>query len=383
MSEAPRPTSQDSQTDPTNSGDISGMGDYSDEEKAALLELRAQRAQMEAQEALMLARIHAVRAAGGVAVGSEAEARPSPHEIQQAREEWQNKEYEKIRAGWEKHGITPPSQEELHYKLSAAYEVKGALESADYRFKDRLGVVLVPPTDVVGWPVPEGLRETSAGFAGQRHARNTIPTTGLNPAKRKINRLIPGKSVDTSIKDHVDKGIPAPAPSNEWRVIIADTSESGLYMGSPKQNLEDGLYNIGGYDTRGMGTGEYAALTLQTDRALDYPTTTWLLKDGVDPQKGAVQARYSGDYDHNYIAKPHHGQHISFEFRNPEAKHGTARFRAAVEITHDMAMSEYHAAVNAHTLSTVRSLPQLNQHAAPTPAASPEPAHLNPNATQF
>lgn len=339
-SDTPDPSSSPSAADSST-----GIGADAAEELNALL---AMRGKIEERIGTILVE----HAGGKKPAGEEDETEESisqKKEIDANPEEWANQQYDHLRARWNVLGIKIPPREELLPRLMRAPEIINRLVDSDHRLEASMGVVLVPPSDVVGWKVGDDLRsrkgDLKVGRSGyEKIDRKLRKETGLTRTKRILSFR------QSSTADHVDHDIEPPADSHEWRVIVTDMAERGLWIGSPNklfgvhddknrtQRIEPS-YVMGGYDTRGMGVAEYAALTLQSEKTIDTSNNTWLLKtyspdSRYQPQKSAVGAIVAGLHpfvQNTYMYAPH-GQHFVYGIENPDAKNGMNCYRPTVEI---------------------------------------------------
>lgn len=239
------------------------------------------------------------------------------------KHEWINAQYAWVASSWQRHGIEVPPQEELEQRLHRAHRVASRMVEEDEHLDGRLNVVLVPPKAVMDWPVKESLRESQGLVAGH------------NIIGKHFGNRYTGKR--TSVADKIHGSIAPTTSSDEWRVLVTDTSESGRYYGSPKNIVQHERYMIAGYDTREMGPTEYAALSLQSTELLEKQSWTWLLKD-YTPGNGAPRpAQYATSHSTTYdtfVMQPT-GQNFEFKSANENFNWGGARFRPTVEILAD------------------------------------------------
>lgn len=250
-----------------------------------------------------------------------------------SQEEWAQAQYEKVKGGWGKYGIEVPDQAELQERLLKAHSVMKELETADYQLEGKMGVLLVPPSDVLGWPVSRDLRREQ----------------GVKPGTSSMSRRI------SNTDDRISSGFNAPELSDEWRILVTATSPSGVSYGSPDDIVdenkvkrdtmfnqvlydEDGntiplqpKYMVGGHNTLGMGASEYAALSLQEEGPIDANDWTWLLKDFEAGSETAEYATFSDTVNKTYVMAPK-GQYCSFETIRSDYAWNGARYRPTVEI---------------------------------------------------
>lgn len=186
-------------------------------------------------------------------------------EAQSSLEKWIDDEYQKLATAWDKYGIKIPEQAgKLQEKLVKAQVALAELTEAKPELFGRLGILLVPPTEVTGWPIKQSLRKTQG-----------IRVT----------------------KDEVHPDLVQPKASKDWRVLVTDTTNAGIYLGSAEEIIQDESYKTAGQDTRALGIAEYAALTLQSGDPIDQTNSTLLLKDWSGPARGELYAPYAGFSD--------------------------------------------------------------------------------------
>lgn len=325
------------------------------------------------QMALMLEQL--MRRAGRTAISGEPtdddidQVVQQQPEIDRSPEEWAHERYGKLANSWGRLGIAIPTEQELAYKLQAAADVINRLSAAEMHLQHKMGVVLVPPTDVIGWPVKTELRERQAA-----NGELAIGQAGVDIREKRRMAFRKG-----DVSDHAGH-VHAPAPSNEWRVLVTDVSEDGTHFGSPHAILKSESYMIDGFDTRGMGPAEYAALSLQVaipdqkNTGKTIPVngkTKTLLMKGIDStnETHVGVAGHHVSIKNKTVGKPS-SQHFEFEEIGAAKTRGQMRYRPTVEITSDMAMDAYNAALDRHTQATGQVVPRTVQP-------------LGPNATAF
>lgn len=200
-------------------------------------------------------------------------------------EYWASVEYDLLTTAWSKYGIEIPAQTELQEKLFKARTTIRELIEAMPELEFKLGVLLVPPTKLTGWPIKQSLCKTQ----------------GIR---------------DTN--DFVNPNLPKPETDKNWRLLVTDTSESGVHLSSPNKIFIDRAYEIGQYDTRALGLTEYAALSLQAGEPIDKTTNTWLLKGFIGGRGAPGAAFLDGGFN--------------FDLSNADIVYDNFRFRPAVEV---------------------------------------------------
>ena len=155
--------------------------------------------------------------------------------------------YRNLKELWGRFSIDIPPYEKLAAKLEMAERVAQEIMEAEPRLAGDMDILLVPPIELMGWPVKDELR----GAQGLEH--DWI---------------------------HFGRGSEQPTQSEEWRVFAADVKPvRGIKFKSAKSILRNNEYEIAGYDTRGLGVAEYAAMSLQCSYPIDAKTETYLLLD--------------------------------------------------------------------------------------------------------
>ncbi len=290
MSETPTPSESE-----IDLSALIGETDWTNEEKAQFL--------------LVGARLLMSRGSADVVVDEV--PTKTPEEINAERLVQAEKQYNDLKKVWTERGFDIPTREELIDRLLRAQEVSERLENAQPNLAGTMGVVLVPPSDEVGWPVREPIREAQGLKAG-----------------RNKNRLL--RRQRGPITDHIAPGTAPTSENSDWRVLVTRTAERGMWAGSAKAILEQENYMIDGIDTRGMGSREYAALSIQSgDKMLDKKSFTWLLKD-YDNGPMCPRAMSEPVVHNPYLVAPQ-GQH--YKFNTSPANHRGGAFRPTVEIT--------------------------------------------------
>lgn len=208
----------------------------------------------------------------------------APREMAVRVESWLERTYERLSADWARFEIKIPAPRALFYDLKRVPAIVAELEAAEPRLHGRMSALLVPPSKEFGWPVSPRLR-----------VRQGIP----NP----VDQVAAPRQVESV---------------RRWRLLVADTSPSGIYLGSPNQIVEAKSYLVASRDTRALGPREYAALTLQVGDVCDRTTYTWLLRGWSSGAFAPTGRFYAG----------------RFLFRSSDADYhwDLGRYRAAVEV---------------------------------------------------
>lgn len=236
-------------------------------------------------------------------------------------EAWAEAQHKNLSTVWsERYGLEIPPIEELKDKFTKAHglinDLVGSLvdqslpakirEAKEKEIRKSFGILLVPPTDAVGWPIKEDMRKKQ-GLKGTHGWKNH----DFHFRKNKIT-------------DSINPKLPKPQPNEGWRVFAADINpKGGLHIDSPKYILESGNYMLGEHDTRALGPAEYAALTLQLVTPIDKGTRTWLLHGIEDDAPLAPTAGFDAGVETG---------HFTFDLMNSTYNRGSIRFRPAVEI---------------------------------------------------
>lgn len=202
---------------------------------------------------------------------------------------WLEQQYQKLQADWSQYEIKIPAFANLRLPLAAAHKVIKELSQARPELRNKLEIILVPPTKLIGFPVKD------------EHRRKQYQISGA---------------------DVVETGFSAPTANKNWKLLVVYTAPDGIYLGPPAKILKGEMYLIGGYDSRALGANEYNALSLQKNSRLDIDTWTLLLKkDKKDKDtSGLVSvATFSSD-------------RYRFDTDDSNSMFGDIRFRPAVEI---------------------------------------------------
>lgn len=172
----------------------------------------------------------------------------------------------------------------------------------------KMGVLLVPPTDVMGWPVRKELRQRQERYYG-------------------VDPIHDSDEMRSIVDEHTN-----------WRVFAAMTSKNGLEMDEPLlEILEKKKYEMVGYDTRGMGVLEYAALTLQHFKPVEHGRYGKKFSYEIDSPGSTVLIRNPMEH-HGKTNVVTVGRDDGYRFQWQWVEHihnygaGKWRFRPAVEI---------------------------------------------------
>lgn len=198
--------------------------------------------------------------------------------------------YEKVAKAWGRYDIQVPAFSILEARLREAGRIIERIATSNIEIAAHLTVLLVPPSKTLPFPIPDSLRAQ--------------------------NDMRPDHMID-----NVPVRLGKIRPQRNWRVFVAYGAKQGIYMNSPKDVIQNKQYLIAGYDMRGLGAVEYAALTLQQTHALDEQTWTILYRDTISRSQEALMpcARFAD------------GQY-TFGQEEPDTIFGSDRFRPAVEV---------------------------------------------------
>lgn len=202
-------------------------------------------------------------------------------------EEWVDAQYDKLNLSWINFDINIPSKAVLKRKLIRSRRVINALVSEDPTLNNKLGVLLIPPSNLINFPQHDFLRN-----------RQTF-----------IQR-----------NDYLDDGVKNKYNQRNWRVIVAYMHPEALKMGSADKILSTKSYMFAGFDTRALGVYEHVALSLQQNIPLDHNAWNLLLKGYKKNDKRLIPSVmfFAGQY--------------RFELDEAAGILGLERFRPAVEI---------------------------------------------------
>lgn len=201
------------------------------------------------------------------------------------RRNWAGQQYDKLQSAWRCYDVELPAFKKLQKKLEKSRDLISELQNAEPQLMDNLEILIVPPSDVLPFPVSNELRYCQGFSDGQ---------------------------------DYVNETVPRPTMTRQWRVLVVYAGENGLAYGLPKAIIETKRYVLGGYDTRGLGPAEYAAFSLQYQQPIDDGIWTLLLKD---QQVGAP-----------VVSAGFHAGRFRFDIDEANGGLDIDRYRPAVEV---------------------------------------------------
>lgn len=205
------------------------------------------------------------------------------------KERWVQQTYAELVAKWQTRGIKAPKLNNLRARLEQAHEILDQISVIKPELHGKMTTVLVPPD--------KDIEYSAATDAKLKKIKPLHLSQEFIEAKFK--------------KQNIRKS---------WRVIVAFSEAEGVYIGTPKQLLNEKHYLIAGYDAYGLGLHEYSALVLQEFGRVDAATWTVLLQ-GCAPKSNIVPA-----------VKFENG-HYLFSTETAISPFGDIRFRPAIEIT--------------------------------------------------
>lgn len=201
---------------------------------------------------------------------------------------WVIHTYAMLSNAWSVHKIDIPSLTILAKKLAKAQKIIQAVNQDDSKVGKHLGILLVPPDNIMQLPFN----------------------------RRRINT-----QTHIALDDYIDPEVAVNtfAKKNSWQLLVAHTSATGLQWGSAVEILKHNKYNICGYDANAMGLRQYVALSLQLNKALDVGVWNMLLHNQLPETKQVLSVTFlNGQY--------------RFELDEPNSILGDERFRPAIEI---------------------------------------------------
>lgn len=207
-----------------------------------------------------------------------------PQAVARKRSDWTAEQYENLKMAWAQYDISIPAYATLKKRLQKARTVIEKLTKAEPTWKDKLQVVLVPPTSKLQFPVQAELRMKQDWI--------TTP-------------------------DYVDALLHTPKATT-WQVMVVYGANEGLYMGSPEMMLNKKNSKVANYDITKLGVREYAAFSLQNGSSVDTQTWTVLPKQRLSDGKMACVAYIDGQY--------------RFDVDEVNGVFGDNRFRPAIEV---------------------------------------------------
>ncbi len=206
--------------------------------------------------------------------------------VDRIEEAWSQNTYDYLVKSWEIYGIKIPALRALKKSLYKAHAATTRISSEHPEVAGKLGVLLVPPAQILGQP-------------GEHKYRQQQPFVNLD--------------------DYLTSELAKRYQQKNWRLFIVYLDEVPMNLGKAKDILSDKKYLISGYDTRGLGVYEYYALSLQSAKPLDQHTWTLLLKGYSASTKTVASVTFiNGQY--------------RVEIDDTDGVFGDERFRPAVEI---------------------------------------------------
>lgn len=202
-------------------------------------------------------------------------------------DQWVAAQYAQLALAWSIYDIKLPALRLIRRKLVRSRRVMTALASADSRLVNKLGVLLVPPSNLLDFPNHGSLRAKQAF----------------------IER-----------SDFLDPEAQARFNQKDWQVIVAYTHPDALRLGSAQDIFETKAHIIAGFDSRALGILEHVALSLQLSYPIDHNAWTLLLKG------------YKKNDSRQIPSAMLFGAQYRFELDDPAGVLGLERFRPAVEI---------------------------------------------------
>jgi hypothetical protein len=177
-------------------------------------------------------------------------------------DKWAKEEYQKLKLAWQKYDILIPEFIALRARLIKAHEIIRKITFKKPELKFRIGLIIVPPQEVLQFPVDKTYRKKQ-------------------------------KFVEAA--DIVSENLPLIA-CDKWRLLITCNALNGLYLQKPiKKNIKSSYYILG-YKADALGLTEYAALTLQHPHIIDKGTSTLLLKGYNGEEQVAIAGFTRGSY---------------------------------------------------------------------------------------
>jgi hypothetical protein len=202
---------------------------------------------------------------------------------------WTIQTYSYLAHAWMVHGIAIPAITEIDKKLARARKIIESLTETDTTIGLQMGVLLVPPIDLVSFPITPKIR--------------------LNQAHILLNDYVTGELLETASGKR----------KKTWQVLVAHLGGTGLDFGSAAQIQKYKKYLINGFDTRALGLRQYIALTLQINNIIDQNVWTILLGEQLANTTLVPSATFiNGQY--------------RFELDESNSILGEERFRPAIEV---------------------------------------------------
>ncbi len=199
---------------------------------------------------------------------------------------WVSQSYNYLEKAWNQYGINIPSSRQLRKGLIKSYEVIADLSDNQPELRGKLGLLLVPPSGVLGQPYDNKYRRQQAFI---------------------------------NLDDHLNPSLIKRYQQKKWRLFVIYNDEIPLNLGKAKDILSDKKYAISSHDMRGLGVYEYYAMSLQTPKPMDEHTWTLLLKGSGTLSNTVTSVTFiNGQY--------------RFEIDDTDGVFGDERFRPAIEI---------------------------------------------------
>lgn len=206
----------------------------------------------------------------------------------QFHDPWLSQTYNYLASAWLVYGLVIPPFVTIEKKLLKARKVIETIIESDQNIGQQMGVLLVPPSALMSFPVDEIMRQE------QSHVL--------------LNDYIDPELLSAGKKSQ-----------NKWQVMVVYTNQTGLDYGSAAIILKHGKHVFAGYDMRELGLRQYVALTLQLNQVMDQNIWTVLIGDTPISGRLVPSATFlKGQY--------------RFELDEYSSNLGEERFRPAMEI---------------------------------------------------
>jgi hypothetical protein len=200
---------------------------------------------------------------------------------------WLQQKYAELLTAWQAHGISIPAFCTLRNRLEHAREMLDQISLVRPELHEKMSLVLVPPSAKLAY--------SSAGdISSERHLLHLS-------------------------HEFLEEEFSKPKANRDWRTILAYTEPEGIYIGTPKQLLDEKRYLLSDYDAYALGMHEYSAAALQSSARLDTTTWTALLKDCAPDCATLPLVKFDGT-------------HYIFSAETANSPFGDIRFRPAIEV---------------------------------------------------
>lgn len=210
----------------------------------------------------------------------------APSKSIKADSKWAKSAHAHLASSWAVYDIKVPSFRPMKKWLLRAHEVIEDAGSQRTELSGKLGLLLVPPTQVLGQPGDKQLRKHQSFI---------------------------------TLDDYVNSDLIKRYQQKKWRLMVVYQDETPLDIGKAKDILAEKKYQLGEHDARALGVYEYYALSLQSPIALDKQTWTLLLKGTSVNSKTVPSVTFiNGQY--------------RFEIDDTDGVFGDERFRPAIEV---------------------------------------------------